>query len=138
MAPGRFMGRNILPVLRRRLINTLTAQTNYGALYQVDMRLRPSGRAGPLATQLDGFRRISRNGGLDLGAHGAYASARRIRLVRIQEPDRKCHSRHTVSARVNAELIAGDVVEMRSAIAKEKGDKERWDLKYVAGGLDRY
>jgi glutamate-ammonia-ligase adenylyltransferase len=35
----------------------------------------------------------------------------------------------------DAGLIAGDVVEMRGAIAKEKGDKERWDLKYVAGGL---
>ena len=41
--------------LTQRLINALTAQTNYGALYQVDMRLRPSGRAGPLATRLDGF-----------------------------------------------------------------------------------
>ena len=35
----------------------------------------------------------------------------------------------------DAETIAGDVVEMRAAIAAEKGDKERWDLKYVAGGL---
>jgi glutamate-ammonia-ligase adenylyltransferase len=35
----------------------------------------------------------------------------------------------------DAELIAGDVVEMRDAIAKEKGDAERWDLKYAAGGL---
>jgi len=35
----------------------------------------------------------------------------------------------------DAALIAGDVVEMRAAIAKEKGDGERWDLKYVAGGL---
>jgi glutamate-ammonia-ligase adenylyltransferase len=35
----------------------------------------------------------------------------------------------------DAELIAGDVVEMRAAIAKEKGDSDRWDLKYVAGGL---
>ncbi len=33
------------------------------------------------------------------------------------------------------ELIAGDVVEMRAAIAKEKGDSDRWDLKYAAGGL---
>ena len=41
--------------LTQRLINALTAQTNYGALYHVDMRLRPSGRAGPLATQIDGF-----------------------------------------------------------------------------------
>ena len=32
-------------------------------------------------------------------------------------------------------MIAGDVVEMRRAIATEKGDSDRWDLKYVAGGL---
>src|SRR5262249_26197806 len=30
---------------------------------------------------------------------------------------------------------AGDVLEMRKAIAAEKGDGERWNLKYVAGGL---
>src|SRR5215475_4845005 len=35
----------------------------------------------------------------------------------------------------DANLTAGDVVEMRAAIAKEKGDRDRWDLKYVAGGL---
>jgi glutamate-ammonia-ligase adenylyltransferase len=35
----------------------------------------------------------------------------------------------------DAETIAGDVVEMRKAIATEKSDGERWDLKYVAGGL---
>ena len=31
--------------------------------------------------------------------------------------------------------MAGDVAEMRAAIAKEKGDSTRWDLKYVVGGL---
>jgi glutamate-ammonia-ligase adenylyltransferase len=31
--------------------------------------------------------------------------------------------------------VAADVVDMRRAIAKEKGDKARWDLKYAAGGL---
>ena len=41
--------------LTQRLISALTTQTNYGVLYQVDMRLRPSGRSGPLATQIDGF-----------------------------------------------------------------------------------
>ena len=39
----------------QRLISALTVQTNYGGLYHVDMRLRPSGRSGPLATQIDGF-----------------------------------------------------------------------------------
>ena len=32
-------------------------------------------------------------------------------------------------------IVARDVVEMRAAIAEEKGDGERWDLKYAAGGL---
>jgi glutamate-ammonia-ligase adenylyltransferase len=32
-------------------------------------------------------------------------------------------------------VITGDVVEMRKAIAAEKGDSDRWNLKYVAGGL---
>jgi glutamate-ammonia-ligase adenylyltransferase len=35
----------------------------------------------------------------------------------------------------NAELVGGDVLEMRATIAKEKGEGERWDLKYAAGGL---
>ncbi len=30
--------------------------------------------------------------------------------------------------------IAADVVEMRQAIAKEKGEDTRWDLKYAAAG----
>ena len=33
------------------------------------------------------------------------------------------------------ETVAADVREMRRAIAVEKGDAERWDLKYAAGGL---
>jgi len=41
--------------LVQRLIGALTAQTNHGVLYRVDMRLRPSGRSGPLATQIDAF-----------------------------------------------------------------------------------
>jgi glutamate-ammonia-ligase adenylyltransferase len=32
-------------------------------------------------------------------------------------------------------VVAQDVAEMRQAIAKEKGEKSPWDLKYVAGGL---
>src|SRR6185369_5188906 len=31
--------------------------------------------------------------------------------------------------------IAHDVIDMRGAIAAEKGDSDHWDLKYVAGGL---
>ena len=39
----------------QRLITALTAPTAEGALYEVDMRLRPSGRAGPVAVSLPAF-----------------------------------------------------------------------------------
>jgi len=37
--------------LSAKIVTALTAHTNEGALYEVDMRLRPSGRAGPLASK---------------------------------------------------------------------------------------
>ena len=120
--------------LTQRLINALTARTNYGALYQVDMRLRPSGRAGPLATRLDGFATYQETEAWTW-EHMALTRARVVssspafkqRVERVVQ-DVLRRPRH-------AKLTAGDVVEMRAAIAKEKGDRDRWDLKYVAGGL---
>ena len=41
--------------LTQRLISALTSQTNYGTLYEVDMRLRPSGRSGPVAARSTSF-----------------------------------------------------------------------------------
>ncbi|HRO12318.1 MAG TPA: bifunctional [glutamine synthetase] adenylyltransferase/[glutamine synthetase]-adenylyl-L-tyrosine phosphorylase, partial [Amaricoccus sp.] len=56
-------GRRPLPVttyyarLTQALISALSAPTAEGILYRVDMRLRPSGRSGPVATALAAFRR---------------------------------------------------------------------------------
>ena len=120
--------------LTQRLINALTAQTNFGALYQVDMRLRPSGRAGPLATQIGGFIGYQESEAWTW-EHMALTRARVISASpdfgeRVEKVIRDILQRPR-----DAALIAGDVVEMRAAIAKEKGDGERWDLKYAAGGL---
>src|SRR5690606_5685503 len=41
--------------LTQRLISALTTPTNMGKLYDVDLRLRPSGRSGPVATSLPSF-----------------------------------------------------------------------------------
>ncbi len=41
----------------QRLVRAMTAPTTEGALYEVDMRLRPSGRSGPLATRLKAFKK---------------------------------------------------------------------------------
>ena len=120
--------------LTQRLINALTAQTNYGALYQVDMRLRPSGRAGPLATQLDGFAAYQETEAWTW----EHMALTRARLISGSTSFRQRVERviHDILRRPrNAELVAGDVIEMRAAIAKEKGEGDRWDLKYAAGGL---
>jgi glutamate-ammonia-ligase adenylyltransferase len=120
--------------LTQRLINALTAQTNYGALYDVDMRLRPSGRAGPLAVQVAGFTSYQATEAWTW-EHMALTRARVVSAspafgARVEHVIRDVLRRPR-----DAALIAGDVVEMRAAIATEKGDSARWDLKYVAGGL---
>src|SRR5258705_477933 len=132
--PRKLYGAQYFTRLTQRLINALTAQTNYGVLYQVDMRLRPSGRAGPLATQLDGFASYQETEAWTW-EHLALTRARVVSAspafaARIEEVIRAVLMRSR-----DARAVAGDVVEMRRAIAQEKGDDKRWDLKYAAGGL---
>src|SRR5262249_39671523 len=43
--------------------------------------------------------------------------------------------REVLCRRRDTPATAGDVIDMRGAIAKEKGDADPWDLKYAAGGL---
>jgi glutamate-ammonia-ligase adenylyltransferase len=120
--------------LTQRLISALTVQTNYGVLYQVDMRLRPSGRSGPLATQIAGFSGYQEREAWTW-EHMALTRARVVsgspafaaRITAVIH-DVLCRKR-------NMQTVADDVVDMRGAIAKEKGDANGWDLKYAAGGL---
>jgi [glutamine synthetase] adenylyltransferase / [glutamine synthetase]-adenylyl-L-tyrosine phosphorylase len=120
--------------LTQRLISALTAQTNYGSLYSVDLRLRPSGRSGPVATQIDGFRGYHAEEAWTW-EHMALTRARVVTAspgfaarVEAVVHDTLCRKRDPAS-------IAADVTEMRRAIAQEKGEGERWNLKYAAGGL---
>ncbi len=118
----------------QRLISALTVQTNYGRLYQVDMRLRPSGRAGPVATQIDGFKSYQESEAWTW-EHMALTRAR----VASGAPDFSAKIAATIGdvlrRKRDARIIADDVVEMRAVIAREKGDANVWDLKYAAGAL---
>ncbi|MFZ3358135.1 MAG: bifunctional [glutamine synthetase] adenylyltransferase/[glutamine synthetase]-adenylyl-L-tyrosine phosphorylase, partial [Xanthobacteraceae bacterium] len=118
----------------QRLISALTVQTNYGRLYHVDMRLRPSGRSGPLATQIDGFANYQ-----DREAwtweHMALTRARVVSGPPEFAAEIESIIRDVLCRKRDARKIAGDVVEMRAAIAKEKGDANPWDLKNAKGAL---
>jgi glutamate-ammonia-ligase adenylyltransferase len=120
--------------LTQRLISALTARTNYGVLYEVDMRLRPSGRSGPLATHIDSFTHYQEREAWTW-EHMALTRARVVSgspafAARIEAVIRDALARPR-----DRDKIAADVVDMRAAIAREKGDSDSWDLKYAAGGL---
>jgi glutamate-ammonia-ligase adenylyltransferase len=120
--------------LTQRLISALTVQTNYGVLYQVDMRLRPSGRSGPLATQIAGFAGYQEREAWTW-EHMALTRARVVSGSRAFATRIEAVIRDVLCRKRDARIIADDVVDMRGAIAKEKGDANIWDLKYAAGGL---
>jgi glutamate-ammonia-ligase adenylyltransferase len=120
--------------LTQRVISALTAKTNYGVLYQVDMRLRPSGRAGPLATQIDGFASYQETEAWTW-EHLALTRARVVAASPAFAARVEGVIRAVLGRDRDPRAVAVDVVEMRGAIAKEKSDANRWDLKYVAGGL---
>ncbi|MEZ5799250.1 MAG: hypothetical protein R3D29_00430 [Nitratireductor sp.] len=55
LAPSQYFMR-----LTQRLIAAMSAPTAQGVLYELDFRLRPSGNAGPLATEIDAFLRYQK------------------------------------------------------------------------------
>ena len=120
--------------LTQRLISALTVQTNYGVLYHVDMRLRPSGRSGPLATQIDGFISYQEREAWTW-EHMALTRARVVSASPAFAAQVEAAIYDVLRHKRDARAIAADVIEMRAAIAKEKGDADPWDLKYAAGGL---
>jgi [glutamine synthetase] adenylyltransferase / [glutamine synthetase]-adenylyl-L-tyrosine phosphorylase len=87
-----------------------------------------------LATQLDGFAAYQ-EGEAWTWEHMALTRARVVSASPAFKQRVESVIHDILRRPRDAELTAGDVVEMRTAIAKEKGDGERWDLKYVAGGL---
>lgn len=120
--------------LTQRLISALSAPTNYGNLYSVDMRLRPSGRSGPVATQIGAFRDYQQNDAWTW-EHMALTRARVVSASPDFAAEVEGVIRDVLSRPRDAATIGGDALEMRQAIAKEKGEGERWDLKSAAGGL---
>ena len=118
----------------QRLISAFTTRTNYGVLYDIDMRLRPSGRAGPVASHVDAFAEYQ-----DKEAwtweHMALTRARVISASPEFRDKIESVIREVLTRPRDAAGVAMDVADMRRAIALEKGEDDLWDLKHVAGGL---
>ena len=120
----------------QRLMNAMTARTAEGAVYEVDMRLRPSGQSGPLATRLSAFQRYQATEAWTW-EHMALTRARVI-----AGPDALRARVETAIAEALAKprepkTVFTDALDMRErlATANVKATDDPWALKLTRGGL---
>lgn len=118
----------------QRLIAALSAPTAEGLLYEVDMRLRPSGRSGPVATRLESFTTYQHDQAW-VWEHLALTRARPITGPEtLQQKLRDAIHDVLVKPRNHPEILKY-VEEMRQKIEQEKGTDNIWDIKQHRGGL---
>jgi [glutamine synthetase] adenylyltransferase / [glutamine synthetase]-adenylyl-L-tyrosine phosphorylase len=129
LAPIQYYSR-----LTQRLISAFTAPTAEGILYPVDMRLRPSGQKGPVATQLASFIHYQE---CDAWTW-EHMALTRARVISGPAPLRSAVEKAIRDALLKPRdrvKTAVDVRDMRARIEKEKGTRDPWELKQVRGGL---
>ena len=120
--------------LAQRLIAALTVLTAAGGLYEVDMRLRPTGNKGPVAVSLESFRRYHETEAWTwerLALTRARAVAGSLDLCR--EVEAVIHA--TLTPQADPAKLIADAREMRQKLAAQFPGKNRWDLKFAPGGL---
>ncbi|HYP36141.1 MAG TPA: glutamine-synthetase adenylyltransferase, partial [Stellaceae bacterium] len=142
LPPGSEMsdGPHPLPIasyyarLSQRLIGAITAPTAEGRLYEVDMRLRPSGASGPIASNLPSFTRYQRESAWTW-EHMALTRARPVAgdpALRMRIADA---IGSVLASKRDALRLLVDVADMRRRIANENPRPSLWDLKNRRGGL---
>ncbi len=122
--------------LVRRLVHFLTTRTSSGVIYEVDTRLRPSGRSGLLVTSTDAYERYQDENAWTW-EHQALLRARPVagspgvakEFTRIRS--------ETLKRRVRRDSLGQDVREMRERIRKEhdQSDSGVFHLKQGSGGI---
>ncbi len=129
--------------LANSFIAALTAPDAEGPLYEVDMRLRPSGAAGPVAVSRAAFRQYHA---------GSSWTWERMALTRARivatagEPGTKQNLKTTLrndldealtgtAAAQPANEIRAAAAAMRSRLARDLPPSGPWDIKRRAGGL---
>lgn len=134
--------------LGQRIIHLLTTQTTSGQLYEVDMRLRPSGAAGLLVSSLSAFQRYQESEAWTW-EHQALVRARVLAgCARVAEGFERVRGLILERERDLAKLQA-EVSEMRAKMRDNLGSRETaagtaenafdaatsFDLKQDAGGI---
>ncbi|MEM0946603.1 MAG: glutamine-synthetase adenylyltransferase [Pseudomonadota bacterium] len=120
--------------LTQSFVTALTAQMGPGRLYEVDMRLRPSGRQGPVATSLAAFQSYQRDEAWTW-EHLALTRARPIAGAADIGDEVEAFRRDLLRAQRRAADVLGDVAEMRARLGAAKPGTGTWDVKSGPGRL---
>jgi len=122
--------------LAQRIVHLLTMHSAAGRLYEVDVRLRPSGKGGLLVTNIEAFAEYQRHEAWTW-EHQALLHARsvagspelRARFERVRL--------EVLCQHVRRESLRSEVRAMRERMRRElsKGGTTRFDLKQDPGGI---
>ena len=129
LPPSQYFGR-----LANQVVAMLTSPGPEGKLFEVDMRLRPSGSKGPVAVSLAGFARYH--------AESAW-TWERMALTRARFVAGPAGLRRKVEAAIKAAQtraadsaqVLADAAAMRARMLRELPAEDPWDVKLMPGGL---
>lgn len=133
-------GRRPLPArsyyarLTQAMVTALTAQMAEGRLYEVDMRLRPSGRQGPVATSLESFRDYQQNEAWTW-EHLALTRARVLAGEAALAGEVEALRRQTLVQKGKGEAVRRDVADMRARLFSAKPGRGAWEFRRGPGRL---
>ncbi len=120
--------------LAQRVSGALSVPTAEGALYEVDTRLRPQGKQGPLAVSLDSFARYQHENAWTW-EHMALTRARPL----FGSPDAMAQIGNIIASVLETPRepakLREDVLQMRRDMAEHKPAKGPLDAKLARGGL---
>ncbi|WP_290981554.1 bifunctional [glutamine synthetase] adenylyltransferase/[glutamine synthetase]-adenylyl-L-tyrosine phosphorylase [Ferrovibrio sp.] len=129
LTPGLYFAR-----LCPRFINAITAMTGEGRLFEVDMRLRPSGNAGPIASDLQGFGDYQRKEAWTW-EHMALTRARVVTAAPALAKKFNALRLAVLGSKRDPRKLLANVADMRRRLAQAKPGKSIWSLKHHRGGL---
>ena len=122
--------------LVRRLVHFMSTRTNTGALYEIDTRLRPSGRKGLLVSNVEAFLRYQEENAWTW-EHQALLRARPVAgSDRIAEAFAGIRD-ETLRHQVRRDNLREDVLDMRRRMRRELDDSDdtQFNLKHGQGGI---
>jgi glutamate-ammonia-ligase adenylyltransferase len=120
--------------LTQALVTGLSAPMADGRLYEVDMRLRPSGRQGPVATSVQSFTSYQMEEAWTW-EHLALTRARPVAGEPALTEEVEAVRQQVLTAKGAVDRVLPDVAEMRDRIFAAKAPDGAWEAKIGPGRL---